>query len=243
MATDQPMRLVLWDIDQTLLDGGGVSRDAYNRAFTRVTGRAMELMAPMGGKTELLIAADTLRLHGITPDKDTVRSLIDAVASELEALADLLAVRGRALPGAAGALQALGNIAGVRQSVLTGNTRALAELKLKVFGLDAHVDLDAGAYGDDAEERVGLLPAAWKRAHLRYGTSFSASATVIVGDTLLDVAAAKANNAAVLAVATGSVSADELRSAGADVVLADLEDTQAVVNAVLSLSAQTMPRP
>ncbi|MEV8061476.1 haloacid dehalogenase-like hydrolase [Streptomyces antimycoticus] len=237
MQFDQCARLILWDIDHTLLDGGGVSRDAYSSAFARVTGRPMSRMADMTGKTDLLIASETLRLHDIDPDPGTLTTFITAVAEELEARADLLAVRGHVLPGVPEALDTLSRVPGVRQSVLTGNMRILAELKLGVFGLGEHLDLDAGAYGDDAEERVALLPCAWKRAQLHYRRDFSATETVIVGDTLMDIATAKAGDARVVAVATGSVSADELHRGGADIVLPDLADTQAVLDAVLGANA------
>lgn len=234
MPFDEPGRLVLWDIDHTLINGGGVSREAYRGAFARVAGRPLEHLADMMGKTELLIASETLRLHGIDPAPGILRALIAAVTEELAARAGLLATRGHALPGAVEALKALSRVPGCRQSVLTGNTRSLAELKLRAFGLTEHLDLDAGAFGDDALDRADLLPHAWARARRRFGRSFSGADTVIVGDTLLDVAAAQAGGAAVVAVATGSVPAEDLRKAGANVVLPDLADTRAVVDAVLS---------
>jgi phosphoglycolate phosphatase-like HAD superfamily hydrolase len=227
-------RLVLWDIDHTLLDGGGVSRDAYRSAFERVAHRPLQRMAEMAGRTELSIAADTLALHGIAPTPELLGGFIAAVAEELAARADLLAVRGRALPGASRALAALGAIPSVRQSVLTGNTRVLAELKLEAFGLTRHLDLEAGAYGDDAEDRAALLPTALERAHARYGHRFTAADTVIVGDTVLDVATARAGGASLVAVSTGRTTAEQLRAAGADLVLPSLADTRAVVRAVLA---------
>ncbi|MFJ6216768.1 HAD family hydrolase [Streptomyces sp. NPDC092296] len=234
MGGNERSRLVLWDIDHTLLDGGGVSRDAYRSAFERVTGRPLEHMADMAGRTELLIAGDTLRLHGIAPAPDLLTRFINAVAAELDARADLLAARGRALPGASDALAALSRVPGVRQSVLTGNMRVLAELKLRAFGLTDHLDLAAGAYGDDAEERIALLPKALERAYAHYGHRFTGADTVIVGDTVLDVATAKAGGATILAVSTGVTSAEALRAAGAGTVLPSLSDTRAVVRAVLA---------
>ncbi|AKH86901.1 hypothetical protein AA958_19395 [Streptomyces sp. CNQ-509] len=225
--------LVLWDIDHTLIDGAGVSRDAYAAAFARITGKAMIELADMTGKTELVIAAETLRLHGIKPDAGTVERFTSALAEELEARSELLRIRGRRLDGARELLTALASVAGVYQSVLTGNMRRIAELKLRVFDLCAHLELDAGAYGDDAEDRIDLLPAAWARAQRRYGRAYSGADTVIVGDTLLDVATAKAGSAAVVAVATGSASEQELAAAGADTVLPDLKDTAGAVEAIV----------
>src|SRR5262249_44456702 len=91
----------------------------------------------------------------------------------------------------------------VVQAVLTGNVRRMAEMKLRAVGLDAHLDLDAGAYGDSHEVRSELVHLARGNAARRYGRDFSGAATVLVGDTPLDVAAARATGARAVAVATG----------------------------------------
>ena len=129
-----------------------------------------------------------------------------------------------ALPGAAAAIDALA-AAGVRQSLLTGNIRPLAELKLGLAGLGEHLDLDVGAYGDVHEVRAELVPAARRAAAAAYGLDFDGPATVLVGDTPLDVAAALATGARAVGVATGSFPASDLVAAGAHVVLPDLTDT------------------
>ena len=121
------------------------------------------------------------------------------------------------------------------QSVLTGNVRRMAEMKLRAVGLDAHLDLEAGAYGDSHEVRSELVHLARGNAARRYDRDFSGTATVLVGDTPLDVAAARATGARAVAVATGGTSADELAESGADVVLPDLTDTAAVVSAILAV--------
>jgi len=116
--------------------------------------------------------------------------------------------------------------------VLTGNIRPLAVLKLERAGLGEHLDLAAGAYGDVHEVRAELVTAARAAASQLYGTDFSGPRTVLVGDTPLDVAAALATGARVVAVATGSFDAAELAAAGAHVVLPDLLDTGRLVAAV-----------
>jgi phosphoglycolate phosphatase-like HAD superfamily hydrolase len=122
--------------------------------------------------------------------------------------------------------------AGIRQSVLTGNIRPLAELKLGLAGLGDHLDLDVGAYGDVHEVRAELVEVARRAARQAYGTDFSGSSTVLIGDTPLDVEAALAAGARVVAVATGSYPAADLAAAGADVILPDLTDTARVLAAV-----------
>jgi phosphoglycolate phosphatase-like HAD superfamily hydrolase len=137
----------------------------------------------------------------------------------------------RPLPGAVDAVAALA-AAGIRQSVLTGNVKPLAALKLRLAGLGEHLDLDVGAYGDAHEVRAELVAVARRAARSAYGIDFSGSATVLVGDTPLDVEAALAAGARVVAVATGSYPAADLAAAGAHVVLPDLTDTAEVLAAV-----------
>ena len=137
----------------------------------------------------------------------------------------------RALPGAAGAIETLA-AAGLRQSVLTGNIRPLAAVKLGAAALGEHLDLDVGAYGDAHEVRAELVTVARRAARAAYGADFGGRSTVLVGDTPLDVAAALATGARAVGVATGSFSAADLAGAGAHAVLPDLTDTSLVLAAV-----------
>ena len=127
---------------------------------------------------------------------------------------------------------ALERHAPVLQSVLTGNLRPLAELKLGAAGFGPALDLEAGAYGDAHEVRAELVGIARRAAAARYGTSFDGPATVLVGDTPLDVAAALATGARAVAVATGGFCFADLAAAGAHVTLPDLTDTDQVVGAI-----------
>ncbi len=120
------------------------------------------------------------------------------------------------------------------QSLLTGNIRPLAEVKLGALGLTRHLDLEVGAYGDLHEVRSELVGPARRRAAAAYGADFGGRATVLVGDTPLDVEAAVVAGARAVGVATGGFGVAELASAGADAVLPDLTDTSRVVAAVLA---------
>jgi phosphoglycolate phosphatase-like HAD superfamily hydrolase len=120
--------------------------------------------------------------------------------------------------------------------LLTGNIRPLAEVKLGALGLTEHLDLDVGTYGDAHEVRAELVGPARRRAALAYGGDFSGEATVIVGDTPLDVEAALVTGARAVAVATGYFSVADLTAAGAHVVLPDLTDTGRVLAAILGPS-------
>ena len=131
----------------------------------------------------------------------------------------------------------------VYQSVLTGNVRQVAEVKLTAVGLRHPLDLCIGAYGEDHEDRTELVHLARRRASGVYGSSssdFSGHATIVVGDTPLDIEAALAADARAVGVATGSYSAADLRAAGAHAVLDDLTSTPAVLAALLSSQSSTV---
>lgn len=226
--------LVLWDIDQTLIEVGGATQQAYAAAFHRATGRTLEARWRFNGRTELAAATHVLRAHGIEPTPAQVDAFIALLVEELHTRAEQMRTDGRVLPGAVAALDAGHALPGAHQSVLTGNLYPLAVLKLSVFELAGYLDLRLGAFGGDAHDRTDLPAHAWRRAEREVGHRFTGTDTVIVGDTLLDVATGRAAGARVVAVATGPASTAELRTAGADVVLPDLRDTAAVVDAITS---------
>jgi phosphoglycolate phosphatase-like HAD superfamily hydrolase len=231
----EPARLlVLWDIDHTLIEGGPASRHAYEAAFHRATGRPMELPWRFDGRTELAAATEVLRLHGLPPGDGLLETFLELIVAELVDRADELAAGGRALPGAAQALTVVRAVTGMHQSVLTGNLYPLAELKLACFGLAEHIDMRIGAFGGDAFERADLPNHAFDRAERHLGRRIDGPETVIIGDTLRDIQAAQAVGARSVAVATGTTSVAELLAAGADVVLEDLVDTAAVLDAITS---------
>jgi phosphoglycolate phosphatase len=234
--------LVLWDVDYTLVDSDGLGTRLYEATFSEMFGRDLSAVAPKAGRTDRAIAADTLIMAGIAEPQARVDAFLALLARRVAAMdasapgvaaADGGAGPGvRALPGAVAAIAALAAL-GARQSVLTGNIRPLAALKLGLAGLGEHLDLDVGAYGDVHEVRAELVPVARQGARAAYGTDFAGPLTVLVGDTPLDVAAALAAGARAVGVATGSFPAAELAAAGAHAVLPDLTDTARVLAAVL----------
>ncbi|MGW3498168.1 HAD family hydrolase [Streptomyces sp. NPDC001020] len=218
-------RLVLWDIDHTLIESRGVGRELSAAAFEQVTGQRMRDQAKIDGITEAVIFRETAKLHGLTTSRADFGRFAQALAEQHVQHARELRERGSALPGAAVALDALAT-AGVRQTVVTGNVRKVAEIKLNVFGLDTHIDWNAGAYGEEADLRPALVDLALTRS------SHVAAQTVLIGDTAADVEGGRENGVRVIAVATGRTSAAELREAGADVVLDDLTDTALLLKLV-----------
>jgi phosphoglycolate phosphatase len=231
-----PKTLVLWDVDFTLVNTLGVGVQLYQLAFAELYGRdlpAEPANASMAGRTDRAIALDVLARCGIADPPGQVARFEAALSRLAPSLADVVVERGIALPGAAAALAALAASEPVRQSVLTGNVRAMAEIKLRPFGLTAHLDLDIGAYGDESEVRADLVGLARDRAFAAYRHDYGGQATVLVGDTPLDIEAALTAGARAVGVATGRSPATDLVAAGAHAVLPDLTDTAEVVTAVL----------
>jgi phosphoglycolate phosphatase-like HAD superfamily hydrolase len=222
---------VLWDVDYTLLSASGLGNSLYQAVFRKMFGRELTAIAPKAGRTDRAIMLDTLALAGVPEPRAHVDDFLTALADRLTALDGSVQAEVQALPGASGAIAALA-AAGLRQSVLTGNIRPLAALKLRLAGLGDHLNLDAGAYGDLHEERAELVPVARQAARAAYGADFAGPSTVLVGDTPLDVTAALATGARAVAVATGSFAAADLAAAGAHAVLPDLTDASLVLAAV-----------
>jgi phosphoglycolate phosphatase-like HAD superfamily hydrolase len=218
------MRLVLWDIDHTLVATRGVGRELSALAFERALGTPMLEQARIDGITEPVIFRETARLHGIDVERaDFERFATALAAAHVEHAADLRE-RGHALPGAARLLDSLAGLPDVLQTVVTGNVRAVAEIKLGVFGLDRHIQWTAGAFGEDAEDRADLVRLALHRAG-----DVPPDQAVLLGDTPADVAAGRASGVPVIGVATGRSSATDLEGAGAARVLDDLTDTDQVI--------------
>ncbi|GAA3355827.1 haloacid dehalogenase-like hydrolase [Saccharopolyspora gregorii] len=225
-------RLVLWDVDLTLIDARGIGVDWYRRTLAEVTGTSLRHVPDMAGKTELAITGEVLAAHGIDAATDTVRAMFRTLTDVVLADLDSLSLRGSAMPGAAEALAALAEVPGVVQSLVTGNLPEVAFHKLDAFGLHRHVDFDIGGFGADSPHRHDLISAAVGKATAKHGAEFAPETVVVVGDTPRDVAGALHHGAVAVGVATGRSDEQELRDAGAHVVLSDLTDTGAVLKAV-----------
>lgn len=231
--------LVLWDVDHTLMETGGVGAELARAAFEQATGRALQDAVPVTGQTEPAIFRENAERQSVAWSGE----LFDRYAAllthgYLERAAEL-AQRGRALPGAAVAIAALAQAGTVVQSVVTGNLRPVTQVKLKTFGLDAGLDLDVGAFGSDDPVRARLVVIASDRAAAKYRTRFRPGSTVVIGDTPADVDAARQSGARAVAVATGRSTTSELVRAGARIVLPDLCDTNRLVRAVLGCAQGT----
>lgn len=225
--------LVLWDLDLTLLDPAGFGTRMITPALADLLGRDPVMGASFAGRTDRAILTDLLEINGIGVDDDeVVLSLMDAVARRCETFGDdLLAGGGGPLPGAHEAVAALAADPRLHQGIVTGNMRRTALLKLRLCGFDGLPDPGLGAFGDHHADRAHLVRDALAAARAR-GVDVTPGRSVVVGDHVHDVRGARAAGAVCLAVATGRVSADDLRAAGAHTVLPDLTDADALLAAV-----------
>ncbi|MBD0692692.1 HAD family hydrolase [Streptomyces sp. CBMA123] len=214
--------IVLWDIDHTLIDNAGVSKEIYGAAFEAVAQRRPSGPAVTEGRTDRLIMREMFDRDSLArPGWDTVQAALEAAESERF---EELQRRGSALPGVRDTLTAVADEPGIISSVLTGNIAPNARLKLAAFGLDGLVDLSVGAYGADHLERAALVAVARDRIHRAYAVP-AGTPVALVGDTPRDVEAALTSGVQIIAVASGVHAAHELHGAGADVVLPDLINT------------------
>lgn len=207
-------RLVLFDIDNTLLWTGGAGTLAMARAFADLYGvedafRNVEF----SGRTDTAIVIDALRQHARL-DGDLPAQVRRFRERYVLHLADTLreATGGCVLPGIRELLAGLQGCDHVRLGLATGNFRGGAEMKLDHYGVRRF--FQTGGFGDDSEDRAQVVGIAIERTG---GEGFTGP-VVVIGDTPHDVRAAKANGAFALALATGRYPAEDLRSVGADAV-------------------------
>jgi phosphoglycolate phosphatase-like HAD superfamily hydrolase len=229
------MRLLLFDIDGTLLTCGGQPRPLFAAALQDVFGRTGDIDGyDFAGKTDPRIVIDLMRGAGVG-DEEIERGLPrvrDAYLDRLEAHLDPGGVR--VYPGVVELLNALGEVAsggGCEVALLTGNWERGARIKLTSVGLDRHFAF--GSFGDESPDRRLLPPRALARARERTGRTFAAEECWVIGDSLLDVDCARAHGLPCLGVATSRTSAAALAAAGAAAVVDDLARTADVLRILL----------
>ncbi|MFE5257672.1 HAD family hydrolase [Streptomyces coelicoflavus] len=225
--------IVLWDIDHTLIENAGVSKEIYAAAFSALAGRKPTGPARTEGRTDRLIMRDMFVRDGLpVPGWPDIEAALEGAGRER---LDALRSRGWALPGVHEALRVASARSGWVSSVLTGNIEANACVKLSAFGLDSLLDLPVGAYGADADLRPDLVEVARERVQRLRGVPAD-TPTVLVGDTPRDVEAALATGCGIVAVASGIHDRAELAAAGAPAVLSDLADTKRLLSVLESVA-------
>jgi phosphoglycolate phosphatase len=224
-------RLILFDIDGTLLSTDGAARRAFHAALIEVYGATGPIAThSFDGKTDPQIARELLSLEGLS-DASIDRGLDRLFRSYLRRLATELATPGhstRLYPGVTTLLDALRPDPHICLALLTGNIAQGAALKLRSAGIADYFRF--GAYGSDCEQRTGLPGIAVQRALADTGRAFNGHEVVIIGDTPNDVTCGQALGVFTIAVATGRHTREDLLAAGADIALQDLSDTRAVLD-------------
>lgn len=228
-------RLLLFDVDGTLLRADGVGREALRGAMRRVFGETGPIDEfDFHGRTDPAIVRGLLRAAG-RDEPSIERGLprlwplyCDALERELAARREAL----RVCPGVGELLERLDGSQGLLAGLLTGNVERGAWSKLRACGLDGHFGF--GAFGSDSERREELPAVALERARRLSGRRWTVGEAVVIGDTPEDIRCARAAGARCLAVATGRYSPGELAAHGPAAVFPDLADAEAVVAAALA---------
>lgn len=214
------VRLVLFDIDGTLIHTGGAGVRAFGRAF------AMEFGLPHGteqlrfaGRTDSGLVREFLTLHGVPATAENFRRFCDCYVHWLDH--HLKELAGGACPGVGEWLAALGALPEPPLlGLLTGNIRLGAQIKLRHYGLWS--PFCTGGFGDDHEDRNEIARIAQVRGSRSFGRPLHGEEILVIGDTPLDIACGRAIGARCLAVATGGSKLDELQAHRADWAIPDL---------------------
>lgn len=230
------MRIVLFDIDGTLLRSGAGGREAFTRALCEAAGRPID---PDGysfsGRTDPQIARDILSGHGLA-GRALEEGIPETIRLYVRYYAELMPQRNTAvlLPGVRPLLDALAGRGDTRSALLTGNVVAGARLKLERFGLTRYFDFSLSCFGSDHHDRYRLPPLALERARAALGADLRGEDLVIVGDSEHDVLCAREVGARAVAVGTGWTTHATLAALEPDALLTDLADTGAALRAILA---------
>ena len=220
-------KFILFDIDGTLVSLDGAGSRSLNRAMEellQVTDGFRGI--DFAGKTDLQIIREALGTLGLTDGDDLMHSLLNRYLVHLRA--EVSTGRGHVKKGIRELLPALQNLEGIYLGLLTGNAETGARLKLEPFGLNRYFPV--GAFGSDSEDRNLLLPIAVERLQEETSASVNYEHCVVIGDTPKDVECAHVHGASAVAVATGTYPLKELEKTAAELVTADLSDTEKIVD-------------
>jgi phosphoglycolate phosphatase len=219
------IRLVLFDIDGTLIQTNSAGVKAFARAFQSEFGftDGTEKMK-FAGRTDTGLVREFFNHNGVNPDAEHFRQFFDSYVFWLDHL--IKDCNGRVIPGVWDFINALKNLPEPPVlGLLTGNIRLGAEIKLRHFGL--WDEFQTGAFADDHEERDRIAGIAKERGSRLFNRELRGNEVLVIGDTPLDIRCGRAIGAKVLAVATGGSKLKELQEHKADWVVEDLRKANA----------------
>ncbi len=215
-------KLLLFDIDGTLIDTAGAGRTAISAAAEEMF-QAPSPELDLEGNTDSALMTHIFQFHGVAQDAENTEELYSIYLRKLEENLAADSYAGQTLEGVVDLLEMLRYRDDVELSLLSGNLARGAAVKLDRHDLSKYFSY--GAFGDDHYDRNALAPIALERAELATGFPFSPDSTMIIGDTTRDVLCAKTLGCRVLAVASGATSKEALEASGADLVLNGLGDS------------------
>lgn len=223
MKQSEERKLLLWDIDGTVVHTGKAGEVAMGVALKRkfgIDGSIHDVDYP--GRTDRLICRMLLEHYGVEPTDEAVH---DFVEGYLEALEEELPLRqGQVLPGILTILETCRDRPDIINALLTGNMARGAELKLRHY--DVWNFFEFGAFADDAPQRNQLGPVALERAASRLGIPVDPAHVFVIGDTPHDIECGKVIGARTVAVATGAYSVESLQSHQPDHLFPDFSDPE-----------------
>lgn len=220
------MKLILFDIDGTLISAGGAGTRSLNKAFEEILGiKDAFKNFEMAGKTDVQIIKEGLMVAGIEPSMSLVNEIIESYLNNLRV--EINNNSKHLKPGVKEFIEFIYYELNYPLGLLTGNLEKGARIKLEPFGLNLFFPV--GAFGSDHEDRKQLLPIAIERFSKKFNYYIDFHKCIVIGDTPRDVACAKPYGAKVIAVATGPYSVKELQKTDADIVVENLSETNKIL--------------
>ena len=230
---ETPVRLAwLFDVDGTLLSTHGAALAAYKGAVQDVMGAKDDLKdISFAGRIDNQILADILAKYGIPAEDAIQKTFWDAVLRHMSS--EMVPGRGSLLPGVPELLDAVERDPTWVSTLLTGNMAAMAQIKLRHYGIERRFTM--GAFGDEAADRDELARLAVRRITERYGVPNTRC--IVIGDTVHDIAGARAAGARMVSVATGPNPRAMLEALKPDWLLDNLTDTKEMLEWARGIAA------
>lgn len=217
-------KLVLWDIDGTILSDGKIGHDAYSWAIKKFLNIQEVNTIKKSGKTDIIIFREMLLANSYSEEKINNQVVGEVMNYYLDYFKKKYPKSNKPFlyTHAKEIIEKIDTSTNLFQSLLTGNIKEVAMLKLNKFDLDQYLKI--GAFGDDSSNRTELAKLAVKRSKEFYGIDFKDEKIFVVGDTVRDIDCGKAINVTTVGVATGTTTHKELTNAGADYAIDNLEE-------------------